>query len=255
MEARHLTGDQKNFLDENGYLILRNVLSADQIAIIKRRIEEIKKEEGPRLGEIGYSRYRESLMRSNSSIRLGLFDFTFRCFKAIINLLFRVFPFSKIVSLQSKAALFDRGPSFQLEIRQMLITTIEQFDKKDDRICDLVNKGEEFTLFYRNPLILGAVRYVIGDTYKLSSLNIRSPRKNNLPQNLHVDWPWAVRDGDFFACNALWLLDEMDENNGPTRVIPGSHRWGSIPAQKLKDLRASVEGEVLLTGSPGDVVF
>jgi len=45
-----------------------------------------------------------------------------------------------------------------------------------DRLADLVNKGEEFDVFYTHPKILAAISHVLGKNIKLSSLNYRSAK-------------------------------------------------------------------------------
>lgn len=46
-------------------------------------------------------------------------------------------------------------------------------------------------------------------------------------QDLHVDVP-KLFDDDWWVLNALVTFDDMTADNGPTRVIPGSHKWPPI---------------------------
>jgi ectoine hydroxylase-related dioxygenase (phytanoyl-CoA dioxygenase family) len=50
------------------------------------------------------------------------------------------------------------------------------------------------------------------------------------------------------------MLDDFTEENGPLRVVPGSHRSGRLPQDVLADPRALHPEEVLVTGGKGDVV-
>jgi hypothetical protein len=43
-----------------------------------------------------------------------------------------------------------------------------------DRLADLVNKGQEFDIFYTHPKVLAAISHVLGENLKLSSLNYSS---------------------------------------------------------------------------------
>ncbi len=251
-----LRPDEKAHLDDFGYVLLKGVLAQKDLQVIKSRLDQIKAEEGPRLGEFGRSHYREMLLEKKSRVRLWLFDCQFRIWKVILNSIFVVFPVTrKIVYAFGKGLHQSREGSLRREICQMMITILEQFDQKDERICDLVNKGNVFSLIYRNSKVLDAVRHVIGDQFKLSSLNVRSPKRGNLTQKLHVDYPWAVAPGDYFACNALWLLDDMNLENGPTRVVPGTHRKASLPKDEMDDPRHPHPEEKLIVANAGDVIF
>jgi len=50
------------------------------------------------------------------------------------------------------------------------------------------------------------------------------------------------------------MLDDFTLENGPTRLIPGSHRWGKLPQTSLADPMAPHPDEILLTGKAGTVV-
>lgn len=45
-----------------------------------------------------------------------------------------------------------------------------------DRLADLVNKGAIFDVFYTHPKVLAGIAAVLGDDYKLSSLNYRAAK-------------------------------------------------------------------------------
>lgn len=74
-------------------------------------------------------------------------------------------------------------------------------------------------------------------------------------QNLHVDWSEAVAPDNFQVCNSIWLLDDFTEENGATRVVPGSHRFGKIPQEVMDDSSQPHPDEVLLLGEAGTVVI
>ncbi len=249
-----LSSEQLKFLDTNGYLILKGLLDSEKIDKLKQELAKIERYEGPRLGEYGFSKIREDLNKRNSKFRLWGFDLVYRLLKFFLSFRLLNKPLKRL-SIQSKCAYYNGRNSWKLEMRQMLIAIREQFDSKDQRICDLVNKGQIFSIFYRHPLILDAIKYIVGEEFKLSSLNVRSPKRNNSPQDMHVDWPWKVGGDESYACNALWLLDDMDESNGPTRLIPGSHKWGKMPAEDMSDLKSAHPMEILITARAGDVLF
>lgn len=244
-------------LDRNGYVVIKDLLSKDDISEIKREIERIKEREGPRLGEHGHSKIREQFIQKGNKFGLFCFDSLYLVLKFILGLSIRIIPqIRQAISLYTRVPMDYRYThGFTREFRQMLICIVEQYDDpKDERICDLVNKGEVFDIFYQHQKILGLVKHVIGEDFKLSSLNLRSP-KGKRNQDMHVDYPWAVKGDRFYACNALWLLDDIDESNGATRFLPGTQTCGKMPYEEMPDLKEDHPEQVLVKASAGDVIF
>ena len=122
-----------------------------------------------------------------------------------------------------------------------------------DRLADLVNKGEMFRPCFTDSRLLACMAHVLGD-FKLSSLNFRAALPGQGHQNLHTDWGGPVEPGDYQVCNAIWLLDDFTPSNGATRVVPGSHRAGTVPRLALSDPAARHPDEVLVTAPAGTVV-
>jgi ectoine hydroxylase-related dioxygenase (phytanoyl-CoA dioxygenase family) len=242
-----------DFLDENGYVIVKGVISSEEIYSTKQKINKIQQIESPRNGEFGYSLLREKLLKDNKVFKLYLFDLVFRSLKLLFTVLLKVLPQLKQFI---KSNDHKKSGSIKTELRQMLICIREQVDhQRDKRVCDLVNKGIEFDVFYQNTKILALVEHIIGEDFKLSSLNLRSPQKNNKQQDMHVDYPWAIKGDKFYACNALFLLDDMSELNGSTRVVPGSHKSGMMPYEAMPDQKAKHPNEIILNAKAGDVIF
>jgi ectoine hydroxylase-related dioxygenase (phytanoyl-CoA dioxygenase family) len=121
-----------------------------------------------------------------------------------------------------------------------------------DRLANLVDKDPLFDRCWTYPPQLDAVRHVfVGQDFKLYSLNGRSARPGYGLQELHTDWHEAVRLSDYQVCNSIWMLDAFTEENGATRVVPGSHRWARLPREVMSDPRDHHAQEVLLLGPPG----
>lgn len=128
-------------------------------------------------------------------------------------------------------------------------------EKGTDRLSDLVNKGDVFDICYTHPRVLAAIAYVLGPDFKLSSLNSRASRPGHGLQALHADYPHPVEPGDYRVCNSIWLLDDFTEENGATRLVPGTHRVAAAPEQEMEDPRAPHPDEMLLTAPAGTVVI
>ena len=168
------------FLDENGYLVVKSVVSDEVIQDIKTRVAEIRKLQGPRWGEFGSSQIRTKLIRRGSFFWLKFYDGLFVAVRLLLCGVIRVFPqVRQAMSLYTRVPMdYQRTSTLQREIRQMMLCIVEQMDDpKDKRVCDLVNCGEIFDQFYQNKRILELVEHVIGGDFKLSSLNLRDPQK------------------------------------------------------------------------------
>jgi ectoine hydroxylase-related dioxygenase (phytanoyl-CoA dioxygenase family) len=122
------------------------------------------------------------------------------------------------------------------------------------RLANLVDKGAIFSRVISAPELLALVRHVIGPDFKLSSLNCRTALPGSSPQPLHADMGGIPDERGNWVCNVLWMLDDYTPDNGPLRVVPGSHRWKRLPQSELPDLRASHPAEKTVTAPAGSVV-
>ena len=123
------------------------------------------------------------------------------------------------------------------------------------RLANLVDKGEVFREAITRPEMLALVESVLGEGFKLSSLNMRSanPQSSSV-QPLHVDMGLLPDQKGYAVCNCVWLLDDFTEENGALRVVPGSHNWHEKPQDELSDPYAHHPQELLVTGKAGTVV-
>lgn len=122
-----------------------------------------------------------------------------------------------------------------------------------DRLADLVNKGAIFDKFYSHPRVLAGINAVLGAQYKLSSLNYRAARPGQGLQKLHVDYKNTVPQGGYKVCNTIWLLDDFTENNGATRIVPGTHKSNMLPAAAMDDPQQPHPNEILIQAPAGSV--
>src|ERR1700722_4062171 len=123
------------------------------------------------------------------------------------------------------------------------------------RLANLVDKGEVFREAIARPEMLALVESVLGEGFKLSSLNMRSanPTSSSV-QPFHIDMGLLPDGKGYAVCNCVWMLDDFTLENGALRVIPGSHKWGKKPQDELADADASRPQELLVTGCAGTVV-
>ncbi len=122
------------------------------------------------------------------------------------------------------------------------------------RLSNLVDKDPMFDICYTHPRVLAAISHVLQGDFKLSSLNSRASLPGEGLQALHADWGAPVAPDAFQVCNSIWLLVDFTEENGATRVVPGSDLKQQIPSQALDNPEAPHPDEILLTGRAGTVV-
>ncbi|MGE0485521.1 MAG: phytanoyl-CoA dioxygenase family protein [Gammaproteobacteria bacterium] len=104
-------------------------------------------------------------------------------------------------------------------------------DEHNIRVFHLFNLDPLFVELVRDPRALGFVRHLLGPKFLVSNFSANITTPGNAPMLMHADQgyvypPWGERP---LACNVGWLLDDLTETNGGTRVVPGSHRLDHGP--------------------------
>jgi hypothetical protein len=127
-------------------------------------------------------------------------------------------------------------------------------------LANLVNKGSCFDVLWTHPKLLAAAFHANGDRpFRLAALNARRVAPGAGVQALHQDMPPAVRTWSsqehHRGCNAVWMIDEFTVSNGPTRVVPGSHRFGCGPTERMEDPSRPHPDEVQITGPAGSLAL
>lgn len=122
-----------------------------------------------------------------------------------------------------------------------------------NRLADLVNKGSIFDMFYTHTRVLAGINAVLGEHFKLSSLNYRAAKPGQGLQKLHVDYGNAVPEGGYKVCNTIWLLDDFTENNGATRIVPGTHKSKILPSEAMEDTELPNVDEIKIIAQAGSV--
>ncbi len=140
------------------------------------------------------------------------------------------------------------------------------------RVSNVFNKTDAYDPCLVCAPMLGASQHLLGE-FKLHGANLREPSPGKGHQDIHADVPKKFAD-DWWVANGLFLFDDMTADNGPTRVIPGSHKWPSVNIPHVNwgdweppelsqeeaalipdDLAAPHEKEILVEAPAGSVVI
>ena len=121
------------------------------------------------------------------------------------------------------------------------------------RLANLVDKGEVFDGIYQHPKVLAAVYHILGRPFKVSSVHGRDALPSEGAQALHADWGPRDVNAPYSVANSLWMLDDFTEQNGATRLLPGSHLKAGAPKDYV-DPAQSQPGEVLAVAPKGSVL-
>lgn len=121
------------------------------------------------------------------------------------------------------------------------------------RLSNLFNKSPAFDRCLKCAPTLAAAHYLLGEIHTYS-LNARNPLKGQGQQMLHADVP-RVHPTDWRLINSMIMLDDMTEENGPTRVVPGSHRWVPINVPdvnmaEVKHIEVTPEDRKIIPADP-----
>jgi len=104
-----------------------------------------------------------------------------------------------------------------------------------------------------NPVARQAITALIGETFTVRTLDGRAPPKDHGQQGLHTDWIAPAPPDRQLLANAFFILDSMDEDNGGTRIVPGSHRWARLPNKELAQPLARHPQQQIVSANAGDL--
>ncbi len=93
-------------------------------------------------------------------------------------------------------------------------------------IKDAAVLGDRIETLRTAPPVVEAVAELLGPGPLPVGALMRNPVGPTAQQALHVDWAGPVAPGHDQQAQAMFFLDDVTADNGPTRLVPGSHRPG-----------------------------
>lgn len=113
------------------------------------------------------------------------------------------------------------------ELRES-IGTETQHRGTASHVANLVTFSEKFFKCIDHPKVLPYLEETMGKDLILGSLNSRIVRPGDGNQGLHGDIPTQLLRPNMppVMMNTVWTLSDYNQDNGATRVVPGSHNLG-----------------------------
>ncbi|NWG45207.1 MAG: phytanoyl-CoA dioxygenase family protein [Alphaproteobacteria bacterium] len=134
----------------------------------------------------------------------------------------------------TRAALLDRVVE-QYEGEREAGIALET-EQRDARLTNLLMKGKIFQSVLLHPIADQILSHALGEGFLLSTLGSVRTLPGSFSQGLHVDqsyigFPTPVP----MVVNTVWMLEDFTEDNGATRIVPGSHRWDPASVAQLHE--------------------
>jgi ectoine hydroxylase-related dioxygenase (phytanoyl-CoA dioxygenase family) len=104
--------------------------------------------------------------------------------------------------------------------------------RRTKRVYNLLAHGERFEAIPEHPRVLPLVESVLDAGCLVSSLSSIAIHPGEVAQPIHADDQLLPLAKPHVAtvCNSMWALTDFTEQNGATRIIPGSHTRDHSPA-------------------------
>jgi hypothetical protein len=235
-----LSSEQKASFFSDGYIVVRNLLSAEEIEILCGRYEALA------TGQVdGYPEEQVSIR-----------DVQGRA------------PFGRVSAEAAKEEPVSQGPRHNRRGTQVYPTGEEHFtEQRKAPVKDPIDAvlklnvpsrfDKQFDTFARSPKVVDIIEDLMGPNIKLYYDQVFSKSPYAPANRYHQDSVFWRFFASNFQITCQILLDPATAENGCVRVIPGSQNFGLVDWDHLPRLLTEdvLENEVELPLRPGDATF
>jgi ectoine hydroxylase-related dioxygenase (phytanoyl-CoA dioxygenase family) len=106
-----------------------------------------------------------------------------------------------------------------------------------------------------DPTLAELIGDLLGRDFVLQRVHGREPGAGGGAQGLHADVPGPMVDGAPNVATMFLYLDDADESNGATRIVPGSHRAKHVPDRTTGDPAYRHVAERIVVVRSGDALL
>jgi ectoine hydroxylase-related dioxygenase (phytanoyl-CoA dioxygenase family) len=123
------------------------------------------------------------------------------------------------------------------------------------RLSPETPEREAWRALETHPAIVAAATHVLAAPFRVRDLHGRNPLPGFGQQGLHADAPPRSEGAPYAITTALWMIDDFTEENGATRIVPGSHLVTRPIPKSLAQPLARHPEERVVTGLAGSVLI
>lgn len=139
----------------------------------------------------------------------------------------------KVQLARVREALYRAGEDDRGRGREQKFSLDYEHDSTNQRIWNVLSRDPVFGDLVEHPSALHLIKSVLGWPMLLGNIsaNITGPGGGEMvlhADQIFVPTPWPDEPQ---GANAAWCVDDFTDENGATRIVPGSHKWHRPPTE------------------------